>query len=102
MAREGNEMTISRFYLMTAKEDHVGALHEALIGLAEKVRALPGCEGVEIGQEAEDPHRFHFVERWGSIEAHVEGGKMLGKAAIAGVRAAVALPPYGTYLNAVK
>ena len=94
-------MTVSRYYLMIAKAGQADALRDALIGLAEKVKALPGCQGAEISQEAEAPTRFHFVERWASVDAHKEGGKMLGKDATAEIRAAIAEPPYGAYLNPV-
>ena len=95
-------MTVSRYYLMIAREGEIDALCKALIGLAEQVRALPGCDGVEIGQEDKVTTRFHFVERWTSVDAHREGGKLLPKDGTAPLRAVIAEPPYGAYLNPVS
>lgn len=33
-------------------------------------RAAEGCESFELFQRADDPHKFVFLERWTSIDAH--------------------------------
>jgi quinol monooxygenase YgiN len=33
-------------------------------------RAAEGCEAFELFQRRDDPHKFMFIERWASIEAH--------------------------------
>jgi len=35
-------------------------------------RAAHGCESVEVFQRQDDEHKFMFIERWTSIEAHHE------------------------------
>jgi quinol monooxygenase YgiN len=33
-------------------------------------RAADGCESFQLFQRADDEHRFMFIERWTSIDAH--------------------------------
>ena len=33
-------------------------------------RNAPGCEVFEVFQRQDDPHKFMFIERWTSIQAH--------------------------------
>ena len=33
---------------------------------------VEGCEGFEVYQGDDDPHRFVMVERWASVDAHQE------------------------------
>ena len=87
---------------MVAKEDQVDDLRAALANLAGKVKLVPGCEGVEVYQESRTPARFHFIERWSSIDAHRAAGQHVGKEASAAVSAAVAEPPQGAYLDLVS
>lgn len=92
-------MTTARFYIMHAADGKDGALETALRALADAVRPLPGCEGVELLRDSGNEHRFFFIEKWASIEAHKEGGKALGKEALAPVMAALEGPPDGSYLD---
>jgi quinol monooxygenase YgiN len=94
-------MTIARHYLMIAAQGKEEALKSALAGLAARVRALEGCEGVEMLQDSRAPTDFMFVERWASIEAHKQGGQSLGRDALAEVMAAVAEAPKGRYMEYV-
>ena len=54
---------------------------EASDGNAEVMRSLlregrdlsrnaEGCEGFDLFQRVDDPHKFMFLERWTSIDAH--------------------------------
>lgn len=92
-------MTIARHYVMIAKPDQGSALFETLTKLAEHVKVVEGCEGVELFRDVENARRFIFVERWTSIEAHKTGGKQLPKTAFAPVMAALDQPPEGAYLE---
>ncbi len=94
-------MTICRDYLMTANEAQVDQLKGALKILASQVKAVGGCEGVEFYQETKVPTRFHFLERWTSVDAHRAAGQLLGKEAFAPIMAAVAEPPASAYLEPV-
>ena len=33
-------------------------------------RTAEGCEAFDLFQRQDDPHKFMFIERWGSIDAH--------------------------------
>ena len=33
-------------------------------------RAAEGCESFELFRRQDDPHKFMFIERWTSIDAH--------------------------------
>lgn len=95
-------MTICRYYLMTAKQDHADALRSELVQLRAKVEPMHGCEGVELLQDDGDAAKFHFIERWTSKDMHAAAGKSLGREAFAPVMAVLAEPPVGTYLNPVS
>jgi len=95
-------MTTARFYIMHAAVGTDAALETALRDLADKVRPLPGCEGVELLRDSGNERRFIFIEKWNSIEAHKEAGKALDKEALAPVMAALDGPPDGSYLDYLK
>jgi heme oxygenase (mycobilin-producing) len=92
-------MTTARFYIMHAADGKDGALETALRALVDAVRALPGCEGVELLRDSGNEHRFFFIEKWTSIEAHKDGAKALNKEAFAPVMASLDGPPDGSYLD---
>jgi Uncharacterized conserved protein len=95
-------MTTARFYIMHAAEGLDAMLETALNDLADAVRPLAGCLGVELMRDSGNERRFIFIEKWASIEAHKEAGKALGKEALAPVWAALDGPPDGSYLDYLK
>lgn len=92
-------MTIARHYVMHAAAGKDATLETALRALADKVRPLPGCEGVELLRDIGSELRFIFIEKWASVEAHKEAGKLLPKEAIDALGAALDGPPEGSYLD---
>jgi quinol monooxygenase YgiN len=86
-------MTVARFYVLEAPAGAEQRLLDALTGLAGAVRRLPGCNGVELLQDAARPHRFIFIEKWASMEAHKATAAMLPKDALTPVMAALAGKP---------
>jgi quinol monooxygenase YgiN len=95
-------MTVARHYVMHAKDGESAVLETALRALADAVRPLPGSEGVELLRDLGNEHRFMFVEKWESVEAHKAAGAQLPKAALAPVMAALDGPPEGGYLDYLK
>ena len=88
---------------MTAKSTEGDGLAAALDTLAEAVRSLPGCKGVDLLRDIADADRFMFIEKWQSVEAHKTAGALLSRGALAPVMAALAQSPeagYLEYLNA--
>ena len=94
-------MTVLRHYKMTAATDLGSDLSAALVGLAEKVRPLPGCEKVELFADPGDPATFVFIEHWRSIEDHKTAGAALGRQAFAPVATLLSAPPEGRYLEPI-
>lgn len=92
-------MTIARHYKMEAAEDGGEELLHALTALAGAVKAIPGCVGVDLLQDMDTPHRFVFIEKWVSVDAHKAGGSLLPKEVLAPVMAALVGRPEGTYLR---
>lgn len=92
-------MTIARHYIMVAKPGAGDTLRSALGSLAEAVRPLPGCEGVEMLRDTKNHDRFVFVEKWASIKAHVDAGAQLPKAALVPVMDTLEGRPEGSYLQ---
>ena len=95
-------MTIFRQYQLAAKDGQADVLRVALLDLAKTVLSLPGCEGVELLEDIDDPNTIFFVEQWTSRDHHAEGGKVLGKSAFAPLMACVSAPPIGRYLRGGK
>ncbi|MCP1470782.1 quinol monooxygenase YgiN [Sphingobium sp. OAS761] len=94
-------MSVARHYMMTAREGMDATLETALRTLADAVRALPGCDGVELLRDIGNERRFVFIERWTSVEAHKAAGPQLDKAVIAPMMAAIDGPPDGCYLDSL-
>jgi quinol monooxygenase YgiN len=92
-------MTVARHYIMHAREGMDASLETALRDLAEAVRPLPGCEGVEMLRDLGNERRFVFIERWADVEAHKDAGKLLDKGLFAPMMAALDGPPDGAYLE---
>ena len=84
-------MTVAKLYSMTAIAGKSDDMRAALTGLAEAVLALEGCTGVDLFQSASDAHRFQFVERWESVEAHAAAP--FPKEAMAPLKPLLAGPP---------
>ena len=95
-------MTVARHYVMNAGEGKDAALETALGALADAVRKVDGCEGVELLRDLGNERRFIFIEKWASIEAHKEGGKTLDKGLFAPMMAALDGPPDGAYFDYLK
>ena len=92
-------MTIARHYIMTAKPGTGDALRSALEALADAVRPLAGCEGVEMLRDTEAADRFVFIEKWASIDAHKSAASQLPKEAFGPMMATLAGRPDGSYLE---
>jgi heme oxygenase (mycobilin-producing) len=92
-------MTIARLYRLEAAEGKGTQLEGALSELAERVRPIAGCQGVEILRSTDNANHFTLIEKWDSIDAHKRGAKSLGKEAVLPMMAAVAAPPLGAYLE---
>ena len=95
-------MTVARHYVMHAAEGKDALLEKALDDLAAAVRAVPGCEGVEMLRDCGNERRFVFIEKWSSIDAHKDGAKALDKALFAPMMAALDGLPEGAYLDYLK
>lgn len=95
-------MTVARLYIMHAKEGLDGAMEAALLGLADVVRPVPGCVGVELLRDMGNERRFIFIEKWESEEAHGSALANLPKGALDGVMAAIDGPPDGAYFDYLK
>ncbi|KKW92523.1 MULTISPECIES: putative quinol monooxygenase [Sphingobium] len=92
-------MTVARHYIMHAKEGMDATLETALRAIADAVRPLPGCEGVEMLRDLGNERRFVLIERWADVDAHKAAGAMLDKGLIAPMMAALDGPPDGAYLD---
>lgn len=92
-------MTVARHYIMHAKEGMDATLETALRAVAEAVRPLPGCEGVEMLRGIGNERRFVFIEQWSDIDAHKAAAARIDKAVFAPMMAALDGPPDGAYLD---
>jgi quinol monooxygenase YgiN/mannose-6-phosphate isomerase-like protein (cupin superfamily) len=59
---------VGRYARCTAKPDQGEALAEKLLGVAEALRAVPGCELYVINRAADDPDTIWVTEVWRSQE----------------------------------
>ena len=92
-------MTIARHYVMQAKAGMEAALDAALRAVAQAVRPLPGCEGVEMLRDLAHEGRFIFIEQWADVEAHKAAGALLDKSLFVPMMAALDGPPESAYLD---
>lgn len=92
-------MTIARHYVMNAAEGQDAVLETALRNLADVVRGITGCEGVELLRDLGNERRFIFIEKWESVDAHKTGGKQVPREAFAPMMAALDGPPDGAYFD---
>jgi len=92
-------MTIARLYRLEAADAKAAELETALTALAQEVRSIPGCLGVELLRDAGDGGQFTFIEKWTSIEAHKTAGAQLPKDVFTPVMAASAGAPEGFYYD---
>ena len=53
-----------------ASEGNVEKLRLLLQQGRDISRRAEGCEAFDLYQRQDDPHRFMFLERWSSLEAH--------------------------------
>jgi len=60
----------------------------------EHCLSLDSCNGFDVYQNQKDIHRFHFVERWTSVEEHTEflSGLMSDPSFIASLEAFTSTP----------
>lgn len=55
-----------------AQPGRAGELRPLLVEGRDISRRAEGCESFELFQRDDDEHKFMFLERWTSIEAHHE------------------------------
>ena len=53
-----------------ASEGNAERLASLLLEGRDLSRQAEGCEVFELFRRQDDPHRFMFIERWTSLEAH--------------------------------
>ena len=97
-------MAVARHFFMNAAESKAEALEAALRNLADTLREIPGCEGVELLQDIDDSRVCVFIEKWASVEAHKEGSKRLTQDDLAPLIGALESLPregYFAYLKTV-
>lgn len=58
---------VINFQALPGRADELLAL---LIEGRDVSRGADGCETFELFQREDDPHKFMFLERWSSIDAH--------------------------------
>jgi len=55
-----------------AKDGRSAEALEVIRRSQENCLSLDNCGGFDVYQNQKDIHRFHFVERWASVEEHKE------------------------------
>ncbi|TZG27401.1 putative quinol monooxygenase [Sphingomonas montanisoli] len=95
-------MTVSRFYEMNAKPGMAAEMEASLYALADAVRKIDGCEGVEMLRDTGNEGRFLFNEKWASIEYHKGASGQLPKDVFGPLMAAMDGPPVGAYFDYLK
>jgi quinol monooxygenase YgiN len=90
---------IARYYKMEAGEGKADYLLQGLTRRAEIVKAIPGCNGVDLMQDVEQPGSFIFIEKWISVLAHKDGASMVPKEVMNTVMEALVARPEAAYLQ---
>lgn len=63
-------MSVTVVVNFQASEGNAEALLPLLRQGRDFSREAEGCEAFDLFQRQDDPHKFMFIERWTSIEAH--------------------------------
>ena len=95
-------MTTARHYFATAKPGTADVMEQELGKLADIVRALPGSLGFELARDLDNDHRFLFIEKWESVDAHKAAGAHIPREAFATLAATFAGPLEGSYFEYLK
>lgn len=88
-------MSVARHFILQAGAGKATALETALRELAEKLRRIPGCEGVDVLREQGDQAHFVMLEKWASPAAHKLGSQYLSESDLAPMLAALDTLPAG-------
>ncbi|HET6733383.1 putative quinol monooxygenase [Mycobacterium sp.] len=94
-------MTVARHYIVYAAEGRTDELDTALRNLADAVRAVAGCHGVDVMRDLEDERRYVFIEKWESVEVYKASLAKLPNEVVAPMMAALDGPPQAAYLDLV-
>jgi heme oxygenase (mycobilin-producing) len=92
-------MAVVGYFTLIAKVGCEQELLQELLALAPLVRALPGCEAIEVHRKEDDERFFVLVERWTSSEAHEVGRSLLDPKAMTPAMALLAEPAAGVFLQ---
>ena len=92
-------MTVARHYIVYAAEGKVDELERALRNLADAVRAVGGCRGVDVMRDLDDERRYVFIEKWESVEVYKASSAKMPNEAVAPMMAALQGPPHSAYLE---
>lgn len=92
-------MTVARLYIIPAADGKSAEMETALVGLSKVVAAAEGSEGVELLRDLGNEHRFIFIEKWVSEEAHAAALAALPAGSLDPVQAAAGGPPDGAYYD---
>ena len=95
-------MTIARHYTMTAASGKGDALENALAALGDQVRAIAGCDGIELLRDPDNMDRFIFIEKWSSAEVHKTAGRHVDQDAMGKVMALLGAAPEGGTLHYIR
>ena len=63
-------MGVTAIYSIRAREGRADELLEILLQGRDFSLTVEGCEGFEVLQARDDPHKFVMIERWATVEDH--------------------------------
>jgi quinol monooxygenase YgiN len=70
IGRNVQDMSVTVVVNFQASEGNAEALLPLLQEGRDISRHADGCESFELYQREDDPHKFMFLERWSSLDAH--------------------------------
>ena len=92
-------MSYVRHYIMTATAERADDLSDALGALEASLRGFPGCLGIELLRDIDQPEKFYFIEYWDTKENHKAAGPLLPQDVMKRLGATLAGAPASASLN---
>jgi quinol monooxygenase YgiN len=94
-------VTFAKQLVMQAAAGRSSVLESALRVVADAIRTLPGCVGVDVMRDVDREGRFILVEKWVSSDAQKAAVGSLPAEILTPVRDSFDHPPESIYLDFV-
>jgi quinol monooxygenase YgiN len=87
---------INHFHAAAGREQALRAFLQSVISV---IKAVTGCQAVELLVDQEDASQLVIVEEWNDVASHQMAAKLISPSKLAEVGPLLAEPPKGRYYD---